>query len=143
MSHSSNPSESPDTYQARKKIKQIFTRKHYEIEEEVPLETVTNNMDEEIWPPYQADMLLTKQFIIELDPQSAKKYKAKGHGTKIRRNKDHWKDTNIKNQINLKVVRLEPEDILKDDSDLTLTRQEIHYQLGRQQQGQGQQEEED
>lgn len=104
--------EGPDTYLARQKLKTIFKRLQYEIEEEVPLDTVTNNMGEEIYPPYQADMILTKQFIIEFDPQSNKKYKSKGHGTKRRRIHDQWRDKNIKNQMNIKTVRLIPKDIL-------------------------------
>jgi hypothetical protein len=124
--------EAPETYEARRKLKQILRKEHYEIEEEVALPEVTNNMGEEIWPPYRADMILTKSFIIELDPQSPDKYKSKGHGTKKRRIHDQWRDKNIKNQINLKTVRLIPQEINQMSESKIL--EEIDWQLNEQQQ---------
>lgn len=115
--------EHPDTYLARKKIKEIFRPKHYEIEEEVALDTVTNNMEEEVWPSYRADMVLTKCFIVEFDSK-------KLHGTKKRRIHDKWRDTNVMNQMNIKTVRLISRDILQQTPDQIL--QEINYQLSQQ-----------
>lgn len=112
--------EAPETYMARQKLKKIFSERDYEIEEEVTLDTVTNNMEEEIYPPLRADMILTKQFIIEFDSK-------KLHGTKVRRNKDHWRDKNIKNQMNIKTVRLLSRDILQQSQEDILN--EINYQL--------------
>lgn len=119
--------EHPITYQSRKKIKEIFRHENYSVEEEVELEEITNNMEERIYPPYRADLLCTKQFIIELDPQSNKPGKSKGHGTKFRRMHDKWRDKNIRNQIGLKTVRLIPSDILKQTPEEIL--KEINYQL--------------
>jgi hypothetical protein len=119
--------ESPETTRARRELKRILLAQDYIVEEEVPLEDVTNNMGEEIYPPYRADLLVTKKFIIELDPQSSKKYKSKGHGTKRRRIHDQWRDRNVISQTKLKTVRLKPEDILNYDESLTL--HEIDSQL--------------
>ena len=119
--------ESPETYKARKELRRILENDDYLVEEEIPLEDVTNNMEEEIYPPYRADMLVTKQFIIELDPETSKKYKAKGHGTRRRRIHDQWRDRNVRNQMKLKTVRLKPADILMYDETLTL--HEIDSQL--------------
>lgn len=116
-------SESPETYQARKKLKQIFTEYEFEIEEEVPLSTVTNNMEEEIWPPYRADMLLTKQFIIELDSK-------KLHGTRRKRVHDKWRDENVRKQVKLKTVRLLSKDVNKQEPEQIL--EEVNWQLKRQ-----------
>jgi predicted RND superfamily exporter protein len=119
--------ESPETYKARKELKRILENDDYTVEEEVPLADVTNNMEEETYPPYRADMVVTKTFIIELDPQSSKKYKSKGHGTRRRRIHDQWRDINIRSQAKLKTVRLKPEDILNYDESMTL--HEIEHQL--------------
>ncbi len=119
--------EAPETYKARKELKRILEKQDYIVEEEVPLQDVTNNMGEEIYPPYRADMIVTKSFIIELDPESGKKGKAKGHGTKRRRIHDDWRDINVRNQIKLKTVRLKPYDILNYDESLTVN--EIDSQL--------------
>jgi hypothetical protein len=128
MSSSNSPfNESPTTYKARQELKRILSHNDYHIEEEVPLEDVTNNMKEEIYPPYRADMIVTKTFIIELDPESGKPGKPKGHGTKKRRIHDQWRDRNVRDQIKLKTVRLKPEDILNYDEKLTLA--EIDSQL--------------
>jgi hypothetical protein len=67
--------EAPETYKARKELKRILEKQDYIVEEEVPLQDVTNNMGEEIYPPYRADMIVTKSFIIELDPETGKKVK--------------------------------------------------------------------
>lgn len=119
--------ESIQTYQARKKLKEIFRAQEFDIEEEVKFPDVTNNMGEEIWPPLRADMLLEKKFIIELDPESGKVGKAKGHGTKSRRNKDYWKDRNIWEQKHIKIVRIDPEDVMKENPELIL--RDIDYKL--------------
>lgn len=99
-------SESPDTYLARKKIRDIFREHGYELEEEVELDTVTNNMGEEIYPPYRADMIVKKEFIIEFDSK-------KLHGTHRRKIHDSWRDKNIKSQTKLTTVRLQSKDIIK------------------------------
>ena len=119
--------EAPSTYKARKELKRILEKQDYDIQEEVPLQDVTNNMEEEIYPPYRADMIVTKTFIIELDPETGKKGKAKGHGTRKRRVHDDWRDKNVRGQIKLKTVRLKPDDILSYDEKLTL--EEIDSQL--------------
>ena len=119
--------EAPETYKARKELKRILSKQDYHIQEEVPLADVTNNMGEEIYPPYRADMILTKMFIIELDPQSAKPYQSKGHGTKRRRIHDDWRDRNVMDQIKLKTVRLIPKNIMIQSDDEILA--EIDYQL--------------
>jgi hypothetical protein len=119
--------ESPETYKARKELKRILENDDYTVEEEVPLQDVTNNMEEEIYPPYRADMIVTKRFIIELDPETSKKGKAKGHGTRRRRIHDQWRDINVRDQVKLKTVRLKPEDILNYDESMTI--REIESQL--------------
>ena len=119
--------EAPETYKARKELKRILSKLDYHIQEEVPLADVTNNMGEEIYPPYRADMILTKMFIIELDPQSAKPYTSKGHGTKRRRIHDDWRDRNVMDQTKLKTVRLVPKEIMIQSDDEILA--EIDYQL--------------
>lgn len=120
MTSSSPFNESPETYKARRELKRILSTIGYEIEEEVPLEDVTNNMGEEIYPPYRADMVVTLQYIIELDPENGKKGKPKGHGTRKRRIHDQWRDKNVRNQLKLKTVRLNPADILNYNEKLTL-----------------------
>lgn len=115
--------EHPETYLARKKIKEIFKPKHYEIQEEVVMDTVVNNMEEEIWPAYRADMLLIKCFIVELDSK-------KLHGTKKRIIHDKWRDTNIMNQVGIKTVRLFSKDILQQSPDKIM--KEINSQLDKQ-----------
>ena len=120
--------EAPETYRARRELRRILEHKDYIVEEYVPLEDVTtNNMNEEIWPPYEADIIVTKTFIIELDTETSKKGKSKGHGTRRRRIHDQWRDRNVRAQIKLKTVRLKPEDILNYDESLTL--HEIEDQL--------------
>ena len=119
--------EHPNTYLSRRKLKEILRPMNYEIEEEVALESVKNNMQEDIFPPYQADMIASKVFVIELDPQSNKKGKSKGHGTRRRRIHDEWRDKNIKSQLNLRTVRLDPKDILEQSKEQILA--EINNQL--------------
>lgn len=126
--------ESIETYRARKKIKDLFRNDLYDVEEEVPLDVVTNNVGEEIFPPYRADMIATKTFIIEFDSK-------KLHGTKRRRIHDSWRDKNIRHQINLKTVRLFSKDILRQSPSEIM--EEINYQLARQTEEQDQQEEEE
>ena len=122
--------EAPETYKARKELKRLLAKQDYTIEEEVPLADVSNNMGEEIYPPYRADMIVTKQFIIELDPETSKIGKSKGHGTRRRHIHDQWRDRNVRDQIKLKTVRLKPEDVLTGDDDLTML--EIESQLAEQ-----------
>lgn len=124
------PDEAPETIEARSKIQKIYTRKNYDYEEEIWFPEVTNYIGEKIDPPYQVDILVTKQFAIELDPQTNKKGKAKGHGTKIRRTKDKWRDINFREQILLKTVRLIPDDVNKQSEKEIIA--EVESQLGRQ-----------
>ena len=120
--------EAPETHRARRELRRILEHLDYIVEEYVPLEDVTtNNMGEEFWPPYEADMIVTKSFIIELDTETSKKGKSKGHGTRRRKVHDNWRDTNVRNQIKLKTVRLKPKDVLDYDESLTL--HEIEDQL--------------
>lgn len=114
--------ESPDTFLARKRIKEIFKPKHYEIKEEVTMDTVKNNMEEEIYPPYRADMLLTKIFIVEFDSK-------KLHGSRKHRIHDQWRDANIKSQMDIKTVRLISREILHQTPEQIM--EEINYQLGK------------
>jgi len=123
-SSSSSGVEHPNTYQARKILKEIFRDYCYAIQEEVPLDEVTNNMEEKVWPPYRADMLLSKVFIIELVSK-------KLHGTKKRRMHDQWRDKNVKAQLDIPTVRLLSKDVLeyrKRGEDIEILK-EIHYQL--------------
>lgn len=124
---SNTSGEAPETYMARKILKDILRKYCYHIEEEVELDTVTNNIGEKIWPPYRADMLLSKIFIIELDSK-------KLHGTKRRRSHDQWRDKNIKGQLNIPTVRLISKDIVDsyEAGKYLDILQEIHYQLGEQ-----------
>ena len=101
------PQEATKTVKARQKIIELYKQQGYEVTEEVPY-LCRNNMGELILPPYQADILLKKEFIVELDP-----YKL--HGTKIKRSHDKWRDKNIEREYNIKTVRLDPKDILKQD----------------------------
>ena len=116
-------SEAPDTYQARRKLREIFDEKCYDIQEEVPFTKVKNNMQEEIWPPYRADMVLKKEFIIELDSKHL-------HGTHRAIVHDQWKDRNIRDQTELMTVRLLSKDIIKQLDDEILA--EIDSQLYKQ-----------
>lgn len=120
--------EAPQTYKARKELRRILEKLDYVVDEYVPLmDVTTNNMSEELWPPYEADMVVTKTFIIELDTETSKKGKSKGHGTRRRRVHDNWRDKNVRGQIKLKTVRLKPDDILNYEEKLTI--EEIDSQL--------------
>lgn len=122
------PEEATNTKKAREKIKEIFQRMNYNIEEEIRFPDVTNNIGESMEEqPYQTDFILTKTFVLELDPQTGKKGKAKGHGTKSRRTKDKWRDINFRHQLDLKTVRLDPADVNKQTEQDILS--EINYQL--------------
>lgn len=112
--------ESPETAKARDKLKEIFKMMNFYISEFVKLPDVTNNIGERIWPPYEADMILIKEFVLELDSK-------KLHGTRIRRNKDKWKNTNLLNQMELPTVRLLSKDVNKQTEKQILA--EIEYQL--------------
>jgi hypothetical protein len=125
--------EAAQTYEARQKLKKILAKHDYTVREEVELDTVTNNMGEKIDPPYRSDMLVFKAFIIELDPQTSQKYKSKGHGTRRRIIHDQWKDTNIFNQLHIKVIRLNPREVMNSKTDETAIIEEIIYQLKQEQ----------
>ena len=77
-------------------------------------------MEEEVYPPYRADMIAQKIFILEFDSK-------KLHGTRRRRIHDQWRDTNIRDQIKLKTVRLISKEVLKQSDEEILA--EIDYQL--------------
>jgi len=98
--------EATKTQKARKKIIDLFKSNGYDVKEEEVFPCF-DNMGEAIFPPYQADIVVRKTFIIELDPLF--------HGTKIHRNKDKWRDKNIEEQHDTKTVRLDPTDIMKQD----------------------------
>ena len=121
------PEEAKSTILARGKIKAMFYDRNYNIEEEVRFPDVTNNMGERLDPCYQTDFILTKTFILELDPQTDKPGKAKGHGTKKRRTHDKWRDQNFRHQLNLKTVRLNPKDVIDGTEQDILA--EINHQL--------------
>ena len=114
--------ESHETYLARKKLKDIFRHKNYNIEEFKEFPEVKDNMGNEIWPPYEADMFLYKVFIIELDSK-------KLHGTHKKIVHDQWRDKNFKKQINVPTVRLISKDVNKQDQDQIL--EEIRWQLNK------------
>src|SRR6188768_1793905 len=114
------PEESQVTKKARTKLKEIFHRLNFEVNEEVALPHVTNNIGEKIFPPYQADLILSKEFVIELDSK-------KLHGTKIKRIKDKWRNINIQRDTDLPTVRLLSKDINKQTEQDILA--EIEYQL--------------
>ena len=115
------PEEGTQTQLAREKIKQILPEKGFKIGEEESFPCL-NNAGEAIWPPYRADMVVRLTFILEFDPM-------KLHGTKRHRNHDQWRDTNILREYDIKTVRLDPRDILKQTPNEIL--EEIEYQLCR------------
>lgn len=122
------PEEAANTKKARTKLKEIFQRLNYNIEEELRFPQVTNYIGESMEEqPYQTDFIMTKTFILELDPTTNKKGKAKGHGTKIKRTHDKWRDINFRQQVDLKTVRLDPVDVNKLTEQDILS--EIEYQL--------------
>ena len=100
------PQEAKKTQKAREKIIQLYKDQGYQVTEEEVFPCF-NNMGEAIFPPYQADLVLRKTFLIELDPEF--------HQTKIHRNKDDWRDKNIEREFNIKTVRLDPSDIMKQE----------------------------
>ena len=102
------PQESKKTLKAREKIIQLYKNLGFQVTEE-ELFPCSNNMGEvDISLKYQADLVLRKIFILELDPEF--------HGSKVHRNKDKWRDENIEREYNIKTVRLDPADIIKQDS---------------------------
>ena len=105
---------------ARRKIKDIFRSKNYKIEEFKEFPEITDNMGEEIYPPYEADMFLYQAFIIEFDSK-------KLHGTHKKRVHDQWRDKNFKDQIDVPTVRLISKDVNKQSPDQILD--EIRWQL--------------
>ena len=122
------PEEATSTITARIKIKEMFQRMNYNIEEELRFPQVTNYIGESMEEqPYQTDFIMTKTFILELDPETNKKGKAKGHGTKKRRTHDKWRDINFRQQVDLKTVRLNPKNVNEQTEQDILA--EINYQL--------------
>jgi hypothetical protein len=115
--------ESIETYRARRKLKDIFRTQNYRIEEFKEFPEVTDNMGSEIWPPYEADILLYKVFIIELDSR-------KLHGTHKKIIHDKWRDKNFKEQIDVPTVRLLSKDVNMQTPEDIL--QEINWQLQKQ-----------
>ena len=102
------PDEAVKTKRARQKIIQLYTDQGYQVTEEEVFPCF-NNMGEAIFPPYQADILVTKKIIIELDPTRL-------HGTARHRSKDHWRDENIFREYSIPTARLNPDDIIKQVS---------------------------
>ena len=98
------PIESKSTQKAREYIIEMLQDNGYQIAEEEVFPTENNIGD--ISLDYQADIVARKTFIIELDPEF--------HGSKIHRNKDEWRDKNIYKKYQIKTVRLDPKDIIKD-----------------------------
>lgn len=98
------PQEANKTQKARKKIIEMYRDQGFEVTEEEVFPCF-NNMGEAIYPPYQADIVVRKTFIIELDPLF--------HGSKIHRNKDEWRDRNIEREHNIKTARVDPDDVMK------------------------------
>ena len=112
------PQEANKTQKARKKIIEMYRDQGFEVTEEEVFPCF-NNMGEAIYPPYQADIVVRKTFIIELDPLF--------HGSKIQRNKDEWRDRNIEREHNIKTARVDPDDVMKQDLiDIML---EVDHQL--------------
>ena len=112
--------EHPDTYKARKKIRDIFQDDNFKVEEFKEFPEITDNMGEEIYPPYEADIFVWKAFIIELDSKIL-------HGTRKKRIHDQWRDKNFKNQIDISTVRLLSKDINQQSTEAILA--EIKSQL--------------
>lgn len=102
------PQEATKTQKARKKIIEMYRDQGFEVTEEEVFPCF-NNMGEAIYPPYQADIVVRKTFIIELDPH-------KLHGTKTHINKDEWRDKNIEREHNIKTARVDPDDVVRQDS---------------------------
>lgn len=113
--------EHKSTAKARERIKIIYELLGYKIEEFVPI-TVQNNIgDQEM--QYEADMILTKQFIVEFDSK-------KLHGTRVRRIKDSWRDKNIHRETDLKTIRLISKELLKVSDEQIID--EVDYQFNNQ-----------
>ena len=113
--------EAKATKVARERLKLMFDIMGYDIEEDKPYYS-TNNIGEPIFPPYQADLYLKSEFILELDPPEVH--------TKSRRKikKDEWRDSNLHNQFDdIKTVRLIPRHVNKQNIFEILA--EIHNQL--------------
>jgi hypothetical protein len=102
------PKESKITLKARQKIIQLYRDKGYQVTEE-ELFPCKNNIEEvNLSLDYQADIIVTKKFLIELDP-----YKL--HDTHIHTVKDAWRDKNIYREYKIKTVRIDPNDVMKQD----------------------------
>lgn len=100
-----NPEEAPKTKKARTKIIQMFKDQGYQVTEEEIFPCINNMGDFKL--DYQADIVIRKVFILELDPEF--------HGSHKHRNKDYWRDKNIEREYNIKTVRMDPGDIIKLD----------------------------
>lgn len=99
------PEESTKTKKAREKIIQLYQNLGYQVTEEETFPCVNNMGDFKL--DYQADIVVRKTFIVELDPLF--------HGSKIHRNKDEWRDKNIEREYNIRTVRMDPSDVMKLD----------------------------
>lgn len=99
------PDEAVKTKRARQKIIQLYKDKGYQVTEEEVFPCY-DNMGE-VRLDYQADIVIRKTFLIELDPEF--------HGSKIHRNKDEWRDKNIEREYQIRTVRIDPSDALKLD----------------------------
>ena len=100
-----NPQEATKTKKARTKIIEMYRNLGYQVTEEETFPCINNMGDYQL--QYQADIVIRKTFIVELDPEF--------HGSKIHRNKDQWRDKNIEREYNIKTVRIDPQDVVKLD----------------------------
>ena len=112
--------ESNKTLKARRLLCKRFRDNGFSVSEEMPIAGIKNNMDEPINPPYQADIYLKLEFIIELDPNPS-------HKSQHQANHDQHRDKNIWNQYRIKTVRLNPDDI--SEKTLETVGEEIVHQL--------------
>lgn len=79
-----------------------------------------NNMGEPIFPPYQADLVVTKRFIVELDPDF--------HDSHIHSVKDDHRDKNIFREYIVKTARVNPDHVLDENLVNTII-PDIEHQL--------------
>lgn len=113
------PEESLKTQKARQKIKELLIEKGYQVGEEEFFPCL-NNMGEVIWPPYRADLVVRKTFILELDPLF--------HDSHIHSVKDDHRDQNIYREYEIKTARVNPDDIL-DKKLIETILPDIEFQL--------------
>ena len=100
------PDEAVKTKRARQKIIQLYKNLGFHVTEEEIFPTLNNMGDFKL--DYKADIVVRKTFIIELDPPGL-------HDTHRHTVKDEWRNKNIFNEYQIKTVRLEPNDIMKQD----------------------------